>query len=343
MANSRCPLFFGLQLKLVILVLVLNLFPVQTLFAGVLCHRVHLKTPLQAYDLLFGDNPRYQGLREWAKVFADNPEHFARSVYADGNRNIGIDFLAAVTKINPALRTLVFHPGIVFRQNQLFEFLKDRPDLVSAESVYLAFNSNLGTSKYYRALVLTEPVAKAIQNGSRNVLSASLAEVAQLNASMLKKVEIGDNSNVWKDEDSVSFQNIGLTKLRIFESLDNQFKTASGQLLLSISKVEEIAVGVAHRIQSKYSGPKWKAMNFVYLLEVQVPNLDVIAFQQKTSNIAFSVGFPNGLVKTFPLDANIESFLLFGLDRSEVKSVTKIDLESAPILLLQTEPRILSP
>ncbi len=257
--------------------------------------------PVQIAALQNLSSSRIRGLSEFKKKYADRYEEFALDFYSNQNssENIGLLFLKSVEKVSPELKDLVYHPGIVTRTSDSMDFISPRSSLTAAQAL-VQFRNELGTKLFYRALYILESDVQLLKKNKINMLSRGLHNAYQYDPTM----------------------NFGkLNKYNLFTDLEIQFKSSRGLLPLSITVYPEVALSVAQMTKTNWPDPKRQ----IYLFKLEIPILDTIVFEPpKKQRITI---YKDDYEHLEGLDYNqdVESFLLFGVENSEIKEIIKPD------------------
>ncbi len=279
-------------------------------------------------DLIYGRNIRYLGIYELARVYKFDFSAFAKAYYRDKKNNIGMNFLKVIEKINPDLRNLVFHPGIVLRQAEFFEFLEKNPFYSrSSEMAYKEFKKHFGTEKYFRALVLTENEYLNLTEKKENMLPKNLQLINRHAPDISDQVVLSDNSDShFSAKENISFENINLKEKGLFEMAEDQFSHSFSKLLFSVSKIKELAISVGLSVY--YSqGPAIRAKRSIYIFELQLPQLDALFFQKLSSETVAVFDNSFNIYYKAAYSPDVESFVFVGINQSEIISSRKVDPE----------------
>jgi len=257
--------------------------------------------PVQIAALQNLSSSRIRGLSEFKKKYANRYEEFALDFYSNqkSSENIGLLFLKSIEKVSPELKDLVYHPGIVSRTSEFMEFISTRSSLTAAQAL-VQFRNELGTKIFYRALYILESDVELLKKNKINMLSRAL-------------------HNAYQYDPMINFGK--LNKYNLFTDLEIQFKSSRGLLPLSITVYPEVALSVAQMTKTNWPDPKRQ----IYLFKLEIPILDTIIFEPtKKQRITI---YKDDYEHLEGLDYNqdVESFLLFGVENSEIKEIIKPD------------------
>lgn len=257
--------------------------------------------PVQVAALQNLGSARIRGISEFKKKYEERYEDFALDFYSHQNssENIGLQFLKNVEKINPNLKELIYHPGIVIRTADFIDFISTRSSLTAAQAM-VQFRNHLGSKIFYRALYIPESDVALFKNNKINMLSRGL-------------------HNAYQYDSTINFKK--LNRYNLFSDLDIQFKSARGFLPLSITVFPEVALSVAQMIKTNWPEPQRE----IYLFKLEIPILDTIAIDlsKKHRITIYKDDFEH--LEGLDYNQDVESFILFGVESTEIKEITKPD------------------
>ncbi|MBL7714352.1 MAG: hypothetical protein JNL01_02725 [Bdellovibrionales bacterium] len=253
------------------------------------------------------------------KKFAENgiPADFARNRYWSPKGQHGEIAEAQLTSLGPNFRSLIVDPGIVLRMDEFVAFVQAQ-GLTDSSDVWMVrekFSKHLGKKRVYRALALNPADVQAIE--AHGILSSTF------------------RNNGEDDE---------------YPLIESLFSMALGRIrqmapdsdpYLSVTDYPDVALAATWPY--RFSGKK----NFlgitravengkkVYLMTLDVPVLDLLEPGKNPDRPTHFLGLAifepgNQLLikngsdkKTYPFDHQVESFVMYSIDRSEIVSIEK--------------------
>ena len=226
----------------------------------------------------------------------------------------GPKLLKRLEKLNPHFAALIVDPGLVLRLDQFEKFVKQNHySKLDPWELRRLFSKSLGSRRVYRALSLSEE------------------EVEQMKTMGMKSKLINVFDDYVKDKNPkwVNYElNANLNK----QVIDRAAYPAAYDSLLSVTEMPEVGIAVSKRYL--------EANKNVYLFELEVPELDIL-YQKQKGLLDYAEGANRyylrltrgSHVEEYPYaDRKTESFILYQVNASEIKSVKKIAPEEIPSL-----------
>jgi len=210
----------------------------------------------------------------------------------------------------PQLAKILYHPGVFYRIEEFVAFIRNHPDVTLAEALDL-FTKHLGNKVYYRSLYLDEATAQSFKKREKNILANNMY------VDRKEKLKYPDFWHEYKRANKskpIGFSDyaVGLT-----ESIENHVVNRTSKFVLSVTEYPEVALAVGQMLKSENPTPDKK----VYLAKISVPVIDTIPnFKKDDHAFSLTIKLDNKTVlkKLDVADDQVESFMLFGIDRHDI-------------------------
>lgn len=215
--------------------------------------------------------------------------------------------LKALENYPESFKALLVDFGVLNHAKEVIQFFNQCSDCKARDpwEVRAMLSQFMGKEIVYRAVYINETIAKNIS-------------------------EKGFRGKVFTSTESMYVpENIERLEFQSWELLRSHMKRTNNSPLMSVTKYPDLAVAVA----KKFADPQIKKGR-VYLYKLEIPKLDLLHLPEYDTPYAHLQSeillfqTMSGPIKKYPIDARLESLVLYKILPEEIKSVEKIDVKN---------------